>query len=123
MNRTIAYSILKSLEVINFDNESYNSVGPLNHQVVRFILEKATKLRGLRFINDIAEADKAFDNVRIVGPLRRMSLRNVSDATIGTIFQLNNTLRNLTFVYCREITNDGLNVLFTLIKTLTFLYV
>ena len=108
MNRTIAPLILNSLEGLHFCNQSNSSLGPPNHQVVRFFMERATKLLHLKFFADIMEFEKALDNVRIAGPLRSLQLRNISDTSLEVFFQLKKTLRILLFEFCNDLTNDGL---------------
>ena len=112
MDHTIAPFILKSLEGITFSNQNDSSVMSLNYQVIRYFLERATKLLYLRLADAITDVEKAFENVRIVGPLRLLEFRYVSEVILEPIFQLKKTLRKLTFKSCKDLTNDGLNVFF-----------
>ena len=110
MYNTVA--IIKILEGLTFSKRNYNSVISLNYQLVRYFLEKATKLLHLRLASYITDVEKAFENVHIVGPLRLLELTNVSDKILEPIFQLKKTLRKMTFKNCKDLTNDGLKVLF-----------
>ena len=96
MNRAIAPYILKLLEGITFLNQSHSSMRPLNYQVVRFLMERATKLLDLTLAYAITDVEKSFENVRIVGPLRSLYLTNVPEVILEPIFQLKRTLRKLT---------------------------
>ena len=121
MYNTVA--IIKILEGLTFSKRNYNSVISLNYQLVRYFLEKATKLLHLRLASYITDVEKAFENVHIVGPLRLLELRYVSDAILEPIFQLKKTLRQLTFTSCTDLTNDGLKVFFLKMFGLLFIYI